>query len=158
VTTQDMVSRLLVHWANAGAEPNGGVGEEELRSFQEKYDVQVPDDLRGYFLKVNGMVQDCMHDQDGNGFTFWPLSRLRPVEVSFPGVSPEAKDPQFFIFADYLSSSWEYAIGLWREEREGNPVLYVDPTIRLVAASFREFVDLCLDDSPKLYLPPKTKK
>ena len=144
-----------MHWANAGAEPNGGAAEEDLRAFQEENKVLIAADLRSYLLDINGMRQHWRHDQDGNGFSFWPLSRFRPVEVtSFRSRRAEGDGPQFFVFADYLSSSWEYAIGLWGIERVGNPVLIIDNESRLVAGSFTEFVDLCLIDSPKLYPHP----
>src|SRR4051812_48929627 len=124
---RDTKSRLLIHWANAGAEPNAGATDEELRNFQQEHHVRLPADLCSYLGEINGMREDWHHDQDANGFCFWSLSRFCRVEVaSFreQGIREEA--PQFFIFADYLSSCWEYAIGLWSTEKEGNPVLLIN--------------------------------
>jgi hypothetical protein len=156
-TMADTISRLLVHWADAGAQPAGGVTDEEIQAFEAKYSIRMPNDLRSYFLKVNGMRPDWHCDQDSNGFTFLPLAKLRCLgTLAYDGSGAEADSPRLFVFADYLTASWEYAIGLWSREREDNPVFLIDSPNKIVANSFSEFVDLYLIDSPKLYLPQKT--
>ena len=149
-----MISRLLIHWNNAGAQPVGGATNEEIVAFEQTHSVQMPNDLRSYFLKVNGMRPDWHCDQDGNGFTFWPLARLSCLgTLAYVGSGDEPDCPMFFVFADYLSSSWQYAIGLWSGEKRDNPVLLINNPNNTVASSFSEFVDLCLIDSAKLYPP-----
>jgi SMI1 / KNR4 family (SUKH-1) len=148
----DIISRLLTHWADAGAQPAGGVTEEEIEAFQRTHNIRMPNDLRSYFLKVNGMKPDWHCDQDGNGFTFWPLARLHCLgPVAYPGPGESTDCPTFFVFADYLASCWDYAIGLWSREREGNAILLINSPNKIVANSFSEFVDLCVLDSPQLY-------
>jgi hypothetical protein len=148
----DIISRLLTHWADAGAQPAGGVTEEEIEAFQRTHNIRMPNDLRSYFLKVNGMRPDWHCDQDANGFTFWPLARLLCLgTVSYPASGGDSEGPKFFVFADYLTSCWQYAIALSNGEREDNSVLLINSPNKIVASSFTEFVDLCVVDSPQLY-------
>jgi hypothetical protein len=139
----DLVARLLTHWRNGGAHPASGNSERAILEFEARHGVRMPDDMRYYFIEVNGMTPDWRCDQDENGFTFWPLSGVREV------IRGEERTG-LFTFADYLSSSWEYSIKL-----VGSPdyaaVFLVDPEISPVASSFSEFLSEYLIDSPRIY-------
>src|SRR5579862_4085731 len=97
----DMISKLLSHWAEAGALPAGGTTDADVEVFEKTHNVQMPNDLRSYFLKVNGMRQDSRCDQDANGFTFWPLAKLLCLgTLVYPGSGGSVHGPRFFVFAD----------------------------------------------------------
>ena len=117
--------------------------EDEIQAFEQRNGIQLPADLREYFLRLNGI------DMDPGLFRFWPFSRLIPLK------SPSAvglETGRYFIFADYMVGTWYYAIFLGNDSYLQNRVILPDfPGRPVIAHSFTEFVELYLTDSPRLY-------
>jgi hypothetical protein len=97
-------------------------------------------------------------DPDKEGFSFWPLERVRwvPEELSeeAPSSSSSPDAEHFYAFADYLGWSWACAIRLSSMGGSSPVILIGKETLELVAGSFSEFIDLYLVDSPALYASP----
>jgi hypothetical protein len=150
--------KLVTYWRKLRLPIVAGCSEEVLARFEKEHSVQLPADMRGYFGIVNGMRPGSPGDQDPQGFSFWPLERVRwvpeeladrsPQTVSFPG------SEQFYVFADYLDWSWAYAIRLSPGASRTEVVIIGKDQPELVAESFSTFVDLYLGDSPRLYESP----
>jgi hypothetical protein len=148
--------QVIQYWRSEGLTIPSGVPEEALRLFETKYGVTLSEDFREYLSNVNGMAQKGGQDSDTNGFSFWPLNRIKivPEECADSNVrTPELRDiGSFFVFADYLQWSWAYAIDLGGV-RKGRILQFGTQVPRIVAASFTEFVDAYVRDSETLYVP-----
>src|SRR5258708_35178503 len=139
---EEMVSRLQAYWKEGDARPARAAFPEEMLAFESANNASIPDDLRYYFLQVNGMIPSWEYDQDQNGFNFWTLSRVRHVVRG-------SANTGLFTFCDYLSSSWEYAIKLVKSE-DYMHVFLVNTDLTLISSSFSEFLVEYLANSPKL--------
>jgi len=146
--------QLLKHWQAQRLPISAGVTESELTRFESDYALRLPEDLREYFVRLNGMVQRGGCDVDQEGFAFWPLERFRPLPVVCveSGVTvPIIEGPEsYFVFADYFQWSWAYAIRLgtaW----ENAVVLVGAEKVEVVGSSFTEFVRHYVVDSAVLY-------
>jgi hypothetical protein len=89
------------------------------------------------------------HDQDLQGFRFWSLREVQPVN-SYKG-GRYGNIESVFLFADYMTWSWGYGLDL---QSEGVPVyLYGgrDGRPNRVASSFEEFIELYIADDAAIY-------
>lgn len=151
--------KLSRYWASQELPVRPGATREAVGLFETTYDVSFPAEMRDYFLKHDGMSPDWRYAKDKEGFSLWELARVRPAteELADNGV-PLAEQgrelDQYFAFADYLDWSWAYAIRLTADPRDINRVVMIGTADGLpieIASSFGEFVDLLLQDSPRLY-------
>ncbi len=147
---------LRGHWKTQGLRLAPGASEQEVRDFEGRYGVVLPNDFRGYILNTNGMLQDASRDFDSNGFSFWPLVRVKTVVEECAALSrnpPDLADrDRYFVFADYLQWSWAYAIYLTDVPPKTNPVIFLGlHSPKVVAPSFTNFVELYLQDARELY-------
>jgi cell wall assembly regulator SMI1 len=67
---------LRSNWLSRGIKINPGVSKAMLQLFESKYEVMLPDDLREYFLLLNGMDIN-MTDEDL--IRFWPLEEVKSI-------------------------------------------------------------------------------
>jgi len=150
---------LRAYWLSKGLVLPSGTTEQEIRDFEGRYRVNLAGDFRDYFLQVDGMSTYWPNAQDKEGYSFWPLRKVKSVsdEATISGNSwrtfPEAGS--LFLFADYLDWSWAYAIRLLSDPLEGGRIFIIgkQETPIEVADSFSRFVELYLVDSPVLYGP-----
>ena len=148
---------LKTHWQSQGMPVLSGVSSELITRFESEHRVILPSDMRDYFEAVNGMAMHFPHDQDKNGFTFFPLEQLRTVTeeariMKNKWILSSAAD-SLFVFCDYLTWCWVYAIHLSRDPSKANRVVIIGGQRKepVIAASFSEFVELYVGDSPELY-------
>lgn len=157
--TNSVGEKLRTHWLSLGLSLPRGSTEVEIRNFESRYSVRLPPDFMDYFLHVNGMASHWPNAQDPEGYSFWPLERIKTVPEEATNHQygnewssfPDAE--WLFLFADYLDWSWAYAIQLSADSLNGNPLFIIakQATPIEVAGSFTEFVELYLADSPALY-------
>jgi hypothetical protein len=124
---------------------------DEIVGFERRYGVVLPGELREVYLVANGFSPP--HDQDDNGFSFWPLERVCPVAAFDDGQWASRETVGHFIFADYLGLSWGFACRLTPGAAQ-TPVCIVgtaEHKPRSIAASFAEFVQLYIRDDERLY-------
>ena len=150
------VSELLIkNWLSCGITIADGASPETVAAFEASRQVQFPDDVREYFLRVNGMVQEGYDSEDPRGFAFLPISRLKDLDrvsreegITVPGVEPR----DYFLFVIYMQWCWAYAIDLGHSSVTRGQVVHVGTIApKIVARSFSEFVHLYLSDSTALY-------
>ena len=148
---------LRRHWSSNNVDISAGVSEAALTSFEEKYAVVLPEDLRDYFLSVNGMPPEIVDDEF---IRFWMLEEVVPL----PQGAPDYSNPQYiqgsdsiFLFADYSMWAHAYAIRLTKTPTELNEVFVIghDSPI-LISNSFSEFVDIYLTNKDHLLSPCAT--
>ncbi len=143
---------LKRHWSSHNVDINSGVSETELNSFEMKYDVILPKDLRDYFLCVNGMPPGVTDD---GLIRFWMLEEVEPL----PQGAPEYSDTRYiqnpeslFLFADYSIWSHAYAIRLTKLPIESNKVYIIGyESSILLFNSFSELVDNYLTNKDLLH-------
>jgi hypothetical protein len=150
--------RLLAHWRERKAEPAAPCREEDLRAFEQREGVTLPEDLRQVFLVANGMNLSTKLGKDDDGFAFWPLADFVSADTELrrhsasPLIPSDAND--LFTMADYLDRSWVYAVRL-RGKAIGEVVLLDGLGVHPVAPSFTEFVERYIRNSA-LVFPPET--
>lgn len=138
---------LRRHWSSHNVDINAGVSEAELNSFEEKYCIILPADLRDYFSCVNGMPPQVVDDEM---IRFWMLDEIKPLPQTAPAFSDSTyiQNPEsLFLFADYSIWAHAYAIRLPKAPTGSNEVFIIggDSPI-LLCKSFSEFVDNYLSD------------
>ena len=84
-------------WAAAGIAEREGVTDADIRAFENRYGVRLPNDLAQYFKTVDGMNDG---EYDDHPIHFWPLSKVRPVTAELSGADP-VPYAGLFVFADY---------------------------------------------------------
>lgn len=147
---------LRRHWASTNVDINVGVPEVGITSFEKEYSVSLPEDVRDYYLCVNGMPPDVVDDEF---IRFWMLEEVRPI----PQSAPEYSKPQYvqgsdslFLFADYSIWAHAYAIRLTKTSTGLNEIFIIGHTSPvLIANSFAEFVDIYLTNKNLLISPNK---
>ena len=143
---------LKRHWSSHDVDINTGVTKAELDSFESKHCVVLPEDLRDYFLCVNGMPPDVVDD---GMIRFWMLEELQPLSQGAPAFSDPSyiRHPEcLFLFADYSIWAHAYAIRLGSVPMQSNEVViigYKSPVT--ICNSFSEFVDRYLTDKDLLH-------
>ena len=135
-------------WTRYGIKLQRGATEKELREFEAKYNVRLPDDLKDYFSTVDGFADSGC---DENVITFLPLAEVEPLSKAWSR-KPEADS--YFIFADYSISCHVYAIRLTKDLTLGNRVIIAyDDNPKQIAGSFAEFVRGYLADDYGVLFP-----
>jgi hypothetical protein len=139
----DLVQQLIELWQRAGITVRPPASLEAIRAFESKYNVVVPDDMRAYFLAVDGMQDEL----DPGMNRFWPLEMVKPVEEE---LSERHKDrlayPGCFVFVDHCIWCLAWAVRLSKESSSG-PVVQVTASEipgRQIAPSFTAFVEMYL--------------
>jgi len=124
---------------------------EELTVFEKSNAVQLPKEIRDYFLDANGFAPP--NDQDENGFSFWPISRVTPIATFDNGGWSFRGCDNCYLFVEYLSLSWGYAFCI----SAGSPMVRIcivgtaDQRPVFIAESIGEFVDLYVRNDDRLY-------
>ena len=136
---------LKRHWSSHDLKINAGASEAELRAFEDKYGVVLPEDLREYLSCVNGMAHDVVDD---GLIRFWTLEEVIPVSEGAPQYSDRdyVQDPEtLFLFADYSIWAHAYAIRLGKAVLNSNEVVVIGyQSPKLIAESFSGFVEIYL--------------
>jgi hypothetical protein len=143
---------LKRHWSSHDVEINAGVSKAQLESFESKHCVVLPEDLRDYFLCVNGMPPDVVDD---GMIRFWMLEELQPLTQGAPAYSDGSyiQHPEsLFLFADYSIWAHAYAIRLGSVSSQSHEVVIIGSESPVtIAQCFTEFVDQYLTDKDRLY-------
>jgi hypothetical protein len=155
--TQSPTDKLVARWCQAGALPRPGAAPSSLREFEQLNRVILPGDMRDYFIRLDGSTAYYAGEEDERGFSFWPIVRVRrvPEELAAHDQALGGFD-EYFFFADFMTWSWAYAIRLAADATTGDSVIligqeHIHPRPPEVAGSFAEFIDVYLEDSPRLY-------
>jgi hypothetical protein len=147
-----LIDRLSGYWMQQRIKIRPGVSLQQIESFESRYLVRLPPDLRRYFATVDGMDEG---ETDPDMFSFLPLKAVKsiPEELAhFCGIPDYREimrslpDPQrWFVIVDYLIASSVYAIRL-SAIPEDTPVLWIGSgkDQRVVAPSFSAFVEAYL--------------
>ena len=131
-----------------GLKTNPGVSVEELATFESRYRISLPSDLREYFLTVNGMPEGTT---DNALIRFWSLNEVKPIPEGAPDYADIPDAQSLFLFADYCIWSHAYAIRLSSSSETSNAVFVVGDEMPIkIFESFSELVREYLIDPDHL--------
>jgi hypothetical protein len=134
-----IVDTLREYWVRRGLTPAPGVDAAELAAFEARYRLELPADVRAYFLAINGVAGGRDGAWDADMIAFWPLADVQPLSDLVPE-SPVPSAARYVVFADWSIDAYFYAVRLPARPDESAPVCIVaDTHVEPVAASFREF-------------------
>ena len=158
------IARLVERWKSTGIACPPGVAPADIAAFEDRYHVDLPSDLREYFLTVNGMDPSDRCDDDL--FSFFPLQEVATIAERLPDrCSKFAEASNYFMFADHSIALPTYAIRLSSNPDDPNPVasVYSDfgaIEVEVFFNSFTDFVNHYLDDprGTAAALPRNTKR
>lgn len=146
----DLSQRLIDRWTSHGISCPPGVSPSQISAFESRHNVQLPPDLRSYFLAVNGMGERGTCDDDF--FSFWQLSDVISIADELPDRSSRFADSSYYFqIADHSICLPSYAIRLSADPADANPVasVYADRgalAVEDIFESFTDFVQHYLDD------------
>jgi hypothetical protein len=153
-----LLARLRERWSARGILHTRSASLADINTFEQRYGVVLPLDLRAYFMSVNGTAFGRFGMEDGDLLGFWHLDQVRTFaeelasDRSMQKVPPHATN--VFAIADH--SIWVYGFGIQ---------LSADPAARTpvvasfghpyheVAASFTEFLQGYLRGDPDIINP-----
>jgi hypothetical protein len=147
----DVFDRLLEHWRLHREKPAASrANADEIASWEAKYAVRLPDDLREYVTRVNGILFGEQLEFDNNLNTLLPLSAMKPESEWWNREAP----PNRFVIADHCISCFWWTVDLDAKHHSKTVVSLSgtsDGESRIVAASMAEFLDMYIADSPEMY-------
>ncbi len=143
----DQIHRELKHLygrVRAGASP------ASIDSFQTRYAVRLPDDMRAAYLLMDGA--DDSTNPERSWMRFWLIEEIVPARDELPMGDAAPDADSLFVIADYAIECVYYAIQLSPGSPTFGHVYGIGAThVPEVAASFSEFVQLVLADSGRLH-------
>ena len=150
---------LMANWKNDNVLNPYPATDEDILSFQQAHGVGLPDDCVQFFKTANGTGDEY----DSKLFQFYALNKITTIidEYSeWKGVPNYRQISEtltnvssYYAFANYLSHSFAYVIRLLPDYKERGEVLAVSGgEFKMIAGSITEFIELYLNDSPKLQL------
>ena len=129
----------------------------KLNDFESAHGLLIPSDLIEYFKSMDNAVYELNKDL----FQFYGFDDFKSVEqelgnwggvpnyTNLVNTLHDSKD--CFVFADYMSHLFAYAIRLYKTQHEANEIyLICGEQFKVIANSFSEFLGLYLDDSDEL--------
>lgn len=147
-----MIEDLKSFWRSQGIKSSPGASEEEIRSFETRYAVRLPEDFRRYLGSINGFDQSEHWVSDDNLITFLCLNEIKPLNEYWSPLVADAAD--FFVFADCSLSVHVYAIRLRNAASDQNQVVVVYEELVAVAHSFSAFIERYLQRIESVLFPP----
>ena len=112
--------------------------EQEIASFEARYGVRLPEDLRAYFTSLNGGDLGHEGSMDHEMISFWRLDQVRTQAELNEGKGGRT---DLFGFADWSVDCQTYEIELHSDPELPTPVVIdFGPQLQKVADSFSAFL------------------
>ena len=149
----DLLARISEHWATRGIAHGSPISSADVATFEERYAVRLPADLRSYVFELNGSEQGSNGPMDDQLLTFWHLAEMRPLNEAEPTVNNHDA-ARWFVIADHSISVHEYVVALSADPAAPSPVAVVyDDFLVEVAPSFSAFLEGYLANDQLMLFP-----
>lgn len=156
-TMAQRLARLRERWTAREIAHDRPATEAQVATFEARYGVVLPADIRAYFTTLNGTKEGAYGMQDEHLLGFWHLHEVRSfaeLEAEYGPTTAEAE--RTFVIADH--SIWVYGFGIQLSPGPAAPtpvVVDIGSPYHVVAGSFTEFLDAYLrDDEDVIYPEP----
>lgn len=130
------MQRLKAHWVSRQISCNEGLTEDSVTTFEGQWRVVLPEDMREFYLTLNGMPD---YTTDDEVIRFWRLDEVKP----FTAESPQMATPDYidnpeslFVFADYSIWAHAYAIRLAEHKLDSNEIFIIGGYYPILLFSF----------------------
>lgn len=141
---------MIERWRSHGIAIPAGVDESAIADFETRYGVKMPNDMREYFVAVNGMGEYGTCDEEM--FCFFPLQHVQSIAEWVPDrLHKFQHSAEYFLFADHSISLPSFAIRLDRQQNTVNPLASVFSDfghllVQNFYTSFSDFLSQYLND------------
>jgi hypothetical protein len=142
----EMLTELVDKWRADGVVIGEGASDADVRTFEERFNVELPRDVIAYLKRVDGMAAG---DYPEDSIRFWQLNEFESVPSAY--WRHEVVE-EWFVFADFLIHSHFYAFRAGRSSL-GEVAISGGERLLPVASSFTEFIHRYLYDQMKLFQP-----
>lgn len=126
------------------------ISMEKITSLENEKGMIIPKDFVDLYTHVNGMRTHYAYDMDKNGFFFYSIYQIVSFEEEL-GNPLGSEQESIYIFAEYMHKSWWYAFETTKDSYTIGLVPHGKDFIP-ITNSLSEFINLYLDDSPRLYV------
>jgi|TARA_B110000116_G_C16445452_1_gene406826 hypothetical protein len=153
--------RLKDFMKSDGSECGASASDARVLEFERKFGVVIPEDLRSYFIEVNGTAGNYAYGI----LRFWSIDEFRTVTQETSATrspnhsviqsaysEPIDDGESFFVFADCMWDVQLYAIHLSTSDTPNNIILLDGGKPTVVAKSFSDFVERYLTSPDDLRL------
>lgn len=130
---------------------------DEIKAFQNKYNVEIPQDLQDYYLKINGSGNETLN----NLYEFYNINRIKKVNeelINWTGIPDYSKlnfdgMENIYVFGEYEFNFYAFGIELFQDFSSENKVfIFCGKNFKIIANSFTEFINLYLNKSEDIYI------
>ena len=146
VDIEQLLADVRLRWDRAGIPSPVPASPSEIDRFELKVGRRLPDDLRTYFLTLNGMPED---HGDRALFRFIPLAQVQDV-IQLGWASEPQNTKSLYMLVDLAIGAACYAVRLSAPGSGSVFSIRTDEPV-MVSESWSQFLALYLDDSPLLY-------
>ncbi|MEO0584737.1 MAG: SMI1/KNR4 family protein [Bacteroidota bacterium] len=144
-----MIDLLIDFWRNQNIKILAKT-PREIDIIERQKAIILPIDFRELYLRVNGMEEFYPNEIDDEGFLFYPLAELVSVNTEFENSSMINKE-KVFIFAEYMHRSWWYGFEVTGSNEYLIGIISDNTSFKPITNSLAEFIELYIENSPKLY-------
>lgn len=139
------IDHLIDYWIGQGID----ITPIEIETRPWNGYLTLPSDFRKFYSMVNGMKSYYPNDVDQEGFLFYPVEALAPVEKEFGNSALSQRKIQ--IFAEYLHKSWWYGFEVTGTDDYAIGIIPDENTFKPIASSLAGFIEMYLSNSDTLY-------
>lgn len=140
---------LIAYWKKQGIKITPGT-IDEIASVQRSNKLVIPDDFKFFYSRVNGMKNFYPNEVDDEGFLFYPVEAIVPVDREFE-TSDLINKERIFIFSEYMHKSWWYGFEIVDDKNYQIGIIPDKSTFVPITSRLAEFIDLYLNNASKLY-------
>lgn len=151
------LNKLKERWVSENIKIHALAKDDEIKAFENAYNVLLPDDVREYFKQVNGT-----HDQSDSEFIqFYSLDKVKKITEAYDGwhgvpdynliVKTLSEYEKYYAFANYSIHVFCYAIKLTSNVSENEVLAVAGGEYKKISNSFSGFLELYLNDVEELF-------
>lgn len=139
MTLDQSIEMLREKWRSQGIILRPGASTNDIKAFETRYGVRMPNDLRRVYQAFDGF--DCDSRMDDELFSLWPIERVQPLAVHLQEDNAPHSETTRIVFADWSLDAWCFTVVMSVRDIEASPVwvTHSSDTHVPVAISVTEF-------------------